>query len=118
MYAGQVRSLGEELQLDLHDLLDLVLERRVRAEDADDRRQQLSRRPPEDRLGQALLGAEVVVQQRRVHAGFLRDLLRPRAGGAGAHEHRVGGVQDPLFRLFRRTGSLDPPAAGFSRPLA
>jgi hypothetical protein len=89
MYAGQVWGLGEELQLDLHDLLDLVLERRVRGEDADDRRQQLSRRPPEYRLGQAFLGAEVVVQERRVHAGFLRDLEGPRAGRAGAHEHRV-----------------------------
>ena len=37
------------------------------------------------------------MQQRLVDAGLGGDLLHPRAGGAAADEHGVGGVEDPLF---------------------
>ena len=114
--AGQIRGLREVVDLHLHDLTNLVFELRIGREDANHGRQELTRRTLEDRLGQPLLAAEVVVQQRGIHAGFLRNLLRAGPGRASPHEHGMGGVEDPLLGLLGagrpslpQAGPLDPP---------
>ena len=53
----------------------------------------------EHRLGEPLLGAEVVMQERRVDARLLRDLLRAGAGVPAAQEHDVRRVEDAPFRV-------------------
>jgi hypothetical protein len=50
------------LQLGLHDLIDLVFERRIRGKDSDDGGKELTGCACEHRFSEALFGAEVVVQ--------------------------------------------------------
>ena len=85
------------IELDLHDLRDLVLERRVGRHDLERPRKELTRRSPENRFRKALLGAEVVVQQRLVDAGLFGDVLHARARRAMPDEHGVRGVEDPAL---------------------
>ena len=66
----------------------------IGAEDLDDRRQQARGGPPEHRLGEAILAAEVVVQERLVDARLGGDFLHPGARGAAAEEDGVRGLED------------------------
>ena len=63
---------------------------------------------PEHRFRQALLAAEVVVQQRLVDARFGRDVLHARPGRAVPQEHGVRGVEDLLLGAAARFGRRAP----------
>ena len=85
------------VELDLDDAPDLHLELGIRSEHLQDRWQQIAGGALERGVREAVLAAEVVVQQRLIDAGLGGDLLHPRAGGAAADEHRVRRVENPLF---------------------
>ena len=108
--AGQVRHAQQVIELDLHDARDLVLDRQLGRHGLDHPRQELRRGAPEHGFRQALLAAEVVVQQRLVDAGLGRDVLHARARGAAPHEHGVRGVEDLLFGASRRAAGRRLPA--------
>ena len=94
--AGRVRrATAGEVERD--DLADFLVERRRTAEDARRAARTCLRDAAEDRFAKPALVAEVVVEERFVDAGFLGDLLHPRAGGAAPHEHDVRGVEDALL---------------------
>src|ERR1051325_7956271 len=101
------------------DAVDFLAKRHVAAEDLHDRGEHARRELLEDRGAEALLGAEVVVQQRLIDARLLRNLLHARSEGAAADEDGTRGVEDAGFGesivLARRTwGSFrSRPPAGF-----
>ena len=83
------------VHLDVHDPGDFLLERRVGRHDLDDSRKELTRRSPEDRFGETVLGAEVVVKQRLVDPRLSGDVLHAGAGRSVPDEHGVRGVENP-----------------------
>src|SRR6185312_4414715 len=93
------RTLPHGVDVKMNELLDLLLDAALGAEHGDDRRHHPPRNVAENSLGQAVLGPEVIVQQRLVDAGLLGDLLHSRAGGPVPHEDRSCRPKDPVLGL-------------------
>ena len=94
-----VRLPARGVDIEMNKLLHLPPERLVGPEDGGDRRRQPPRRLREHRLGQPVLGAEVVVQQRLVHPCLVGDLLHPRPSRSMADEGIPRRSEDALFGL-------------------
>ena len=95
---GQIRHAQQVVELELDHARDLVLDRQLGRHHLDHPRQELGRGAPEHRFRQALLAAEVVVQQRLVDARFGRDVLhararRARGGGTPCARRRESAVR-------------------------
>ena len=85
------------LQFQVDDAPDFVLEIAAGGDHPNHRRHEPLRRALERRLGELLLVAEVVVQQRLVDAGLGGNLLHAGAGRAAPDEHRVRRIEDALL---------------------
>ena len=92
--AREIAVLEQHVDLRGGDSPHLLLDRRVGREDADHDREELPDGATKDRFGEALLVAEVVVEEGVIDAGLARDLGHARSRRAAAKEHGVRRVEN------------------------
>ena len=95
--ARQEGCLPHRVDIEMDELLDLLLEGIVGLEDTGDCRDQPTGGFAEDGFAQPVLGAEVVVQQGLIDAGFFGDLLHPGARGTPTHEDGPRSVENAVL---------------------
>jgi hypothetical protein len=91
---GQVPVLEQHVHLRRDDAPHLLLDRQLRREHGEHRREELAGGAAEHRFGEPLLGAEVVVHQRVVDPRLAGDLRHAGARRSAPREDDVCGVED------------------------
>ena len=95
--SGDERALPDGVDVNVDSLPHLVLERRIRAEQAAHGRDQARGRVAKNRLGEPVLGTEVVVEQCLIDPRFGGNLLHAGPGRAPLDEDLSGSLQDTLL---------------------
>ncbi len=93
------RALAHGIDVQVNEALDFLLDGRGGAEQIGDRRNDAKRGLGEHSCREAVLGAEVVVEQRLIHAGLGGDFLHTGARCPTADEDPACGIEDAQFGI-------------------